>query len=148
MSSLLGPTSANIFLRVHEIIWLEKYPPEIIPVSMTIFSFFKISIKLKNSKITLINQNKRIIFAGDFSIFFTSKLEARGGKPIPKRKSIIKLVDIKESLDICDVWRIRNPKRQNFTFRQSHSTRFIERRLDYIFISNFLQEFVNRPFSR
>ena len=38
---------------------------------------------------------------------------------------------------------IRNPKFQNFTFRQSHSTRFIERRLDYILISNCLQEFVN-----
>ena len=84
-----------------------------------------------------INQNKRIIFAGDFNIFFSSKLEARDGK------SIIKLVDIKESLDICDIWRIRNPKRQNFTFRQNHSTGFIERRLDYIFVSNCLQELVN-----
>ena len=83
-----------------------------------------------------INQNVRIIFAGDFNILFSSKLEARGSKPIPKRKSIIKLVDIKESLDICDIWRIRNPKRQNFTFRQNHSTGFIERRLDYIFVSN------------
>ena len=43
-----------------------------------------------------INQNKRIIFAGDFNIFFSSKVEARGGKPIPKRRSITKLVDIKE----------------------------------------------------
>ena len=51
-----------------------------------------------------INQNVRIIFAGDFNIFFSSKLEARDGKPMPKRKSIIKLVDIKESLDICDIW--------------------------------------------
>ena len=46
-------------------------------------------------------------------------------------------------MDICDIWRIRNPKRQNFTFRQNHSTGFIERRLDYIFVSNCLQEFVN-----
>ena len=65
-----------------------------------------------------INQNKWIIFAGDFNIFFSSKLEARGGKPIQKRKSIIKLVDIKERKDVCDIWRIRNRKRQNFTFRQ------------------------------
>ena len=41
-----------------------------------------------------INQNKRIIFAADFNIFFSSKSEARGGKSIPKRKSIIKLVKI------------------------------------------------------
>ena len=47
-----------------------------------------------------INQNKRIMFTGDFNIFLTSKLEVRGGKPIPKRKSILKLVDIKESFDI------------------------------------------------
>ena len=83
-------------------------------------------------------------FAGDFNIFFSSKLETRGGKLILKRKSIMKLVDIKGRLDICDIWRIRNPKRQNFTFRQNHSTippfhhstGFIERRLDYIFVSN------------
>ena len=75
-------------------------------------------------------------FAGDFNIFFSSKLETRGGKLIPKRISIMKLVDIKGRLDICDIWRIRNPKRQNFTFRQNHSTGFIERRLDYIFVSN------------
>ena len=31
-----------------------------------------------------INQNKRIIFAGDFNIFFSSKLKSRGGKPILK----------------------------------------------------------------
>ena len=55
------------------------------------------------------SQNKRIIFAGDFNIFFNAKLEAKGGKPLPKRKFIIKLAEIKESLDICDIWRIRNP---------------------------------------
>ena len=90
-----------------------------------------------------INQNETIIFAGNFNIFFSSKLKARFGKPLPKRKSIIKLAEIKESLDICDIWRIRNLKRKNVTFRQIHSTEFIERRLDYIFISNCLQEFVN-----
>ena len=56
---------------------------------------------------------------------------------------MIKLVHIRESLDICDIWRIRNPKRQNFTFRQRHPTAFIERQLDYIFVSNCHQERVN-----
>ena len=90
-----------------------------------------------------ISQNKRIIFAGDFNIFFSAKLDARGGKPILKIKPIIKLVSIKGSLGICDIWIIRNPKHQNFTFRQNHSTGFTERQLDYIFVSNYLQEFVN-----
>ena len=41
------------------------------------------------------------------------------------------------------IWRIRNTKRQNVTFRQSHSIGFMKRPLDYIFISNCLQEFIN-----
>ena len=90
-----------------------------------------------------INQDKWIIFARDFRIFFNSKVEVNCGKPLPKIKSISKLVDIKESLDICDIWRIRNPKCQSFTFSKNHFTGFIERWLDYIFISNCLQEFVN-----
>ena len=81
--------------------------------------------------------------AGDFNIFFNLKLEVRADKPIPKRKSIIKLVDTKERLDICHIWRIRNSKGQNFTFRQNHTTGFMGRRLDYIFVFNYLQEFVN-----
>ena len=110
-------------------------------------------LKLNNVKLLMsfkawkfffdINENKRIMLAGDFNIFFSSKLEAREGKPIPKRKSIIKLIDIKERLNICVIWTIRNPKRQHFTFRQNHSTGLIVRRLDYNFVSNCLQEFVN-----
>ena len=34
-----------------------------------------------------ISQNKRIIFTDDLDIFFNSKLEAKGGKPLLKRKS-------------------------------------------------------------
>ena len=94
-------------------------------------------------KLFYINQNKRIIFAGDFNIFFNSNLESKGGKPLPKRKSIAKLVHNKENLDICDVCRIRKFRSQNFTFTQSHSTRLRERWLDYISISNCLKEFVN-----
>ena len=98
------------------------------------------SIKIKKLDI---NHIERIIFAGDLNVLFSSRLEARGGKPMLKRKSIIKLVHTKESLDICNIWRIRNPKRQNFTFRQNHATGFIERGLNHIFFSNRLQEFVN-----
>ena len=68
-----------------------------------------------------ISQNKGIIFAGSFNIFIYWKLEAKGGKPVLK-----KLVETKESLDICDIWRIRIPNTQNFTFRKIHSAEFIE----------------------
>ena len=55
-------------------------------------------------------------------------------------------MEIKESLDICEILRIRNTNTENFTFRQEHSTKFIERLLDHIFISNYFQDFVNNTY--
>ena len=46
--------------------------------------------------------------------------------------------------NLCDIWRIRNPKIKRFTFRQQHISGFIQRRLDYFFLSNLLQESVNK----
>ena len=63
-----------------------------------------------------------------------------GGKPVIKKRKIAKLIQVRENLDLCDIWRIRKPKRKRFTFRQQHSTGLIQRRLDYFFISNSLKE--------
>ena len=43
---------------------------------------------------------------------------------------------------MCDVWRIRNPNTKRYTFRQQHSSGYISRGLDYIFVSSVLQESV------
>ena len=43
---------------------------------------------------------------------------------------------------MCDIWRVKNTKSKWFTFTQKHSSGFIPHRLDYILISNTLQEFV------
>ena len=90
-----------------------------------------------------INPNKRIIMAGDFNLFFDSKLYAVGGNPTLKRKSLAQLIELKEAYDLCDIWRIRNTKVKQFTFTQQHSSGFIQRRLDYFFTSNGLQEFAS-----
>ena len=42
-------------------------------------------------------QNKLIIIAGDFNIYFNSNLETKGGKPLLIRKSMAKLVEMRES---------------------------------------------------
>ena len=43
---------------------------------------------------------------------------------------------------MTDIWRIRNPKAKQYTFRQKHVSGFLQRRLDYFFISNTIQEFI------
>ena len=91
-----------------------------------------------------ITYGKQIVLAGDFNLFFDSNLEAKGGKPILKEKSAARMVELKEEFDLCDIWRIRNPLEKSFTFRQNYSSGILNRRLDYIFISNKLQEFSNK----
>ena len=45
-------------------------------------------------------------------------------------------------MNLCDIWRVRNPLKKRFTFRQNHYSGFIQRRSDYFFISNTLQDTV------
>ena len=81
---------------------------------------------------------------GDLNLFFNSSFETPGRNPILKNKYLAKLIEIKETLDLCDIWRIRNPKSRRFTFHQNHVSGRIQERLDYSSISNFLQETVVR----
>ena len=87
---------------------------------------------------------KNIILGRDFNIFFNVTYEARGGNPKMKNKSVAKFIHIKESLGLCDIWRVRNPKKKHYTFGQQHITGFIQRRLNYFLVSNNLQESNNK----
>ena len=78
-------------------------------------------------------QNKSVVLVGDFNVILNPSIDLNGGKPVIKKKTIAKIIQITENLDLCDIWRICNPKRKRFTFRQHHSTGFIQRRLDYFF---------------
>ena len=77
-------------------------------------------------------------------MFFNTSLEIQGGNPILKKKSLPELIEIRETFNLCDIWRIRNPKSKFFTFHQNHVSGRIQRRLDYFLISNFLEETVIR----
>ena len=70
--------------------------------------------------------NKNIIIGADFHFQFNSKLEAKGVKPTLKKKSIGKMIELIESFEFCDIWRIRNPTRKRFTFCQNHHSGYIQ----------------------
>ena len=88
------------------------------------------------------NKETNIVFAGDFNFYFDKELEASGGNPQTKLQSIAKFIKIKKDFDFCDIWRIKNPQKKSYTFRQRHFTGYLQRRLDYIFTSNNLQSLV------
>jgi len=86
-----------------------------------------------------VSNETNLIIGGDFNLFFDDKLEAKGGNPNMKRISISHFFKLKENFDLIDIWRIRNPTKRRYTFRQNHRSGFLQRRLDYLFISNHLQ---------
>ena len=69
---------------------------------------------------TFENTLNHVTFAGDFNIFFDASLDAKGGTPTLNSRSINKLIELNEKFDLCDIWRIRNPKKRKYTFRQKH----------------------------
>ena len=89
-----------------------------------------------------LSSEKHIIFAGDFSLFHDCSLDAKGGSPSLKKHSLSKFLAIKQELDLCDIWRVRNPKKLQYTFRQQHFSGIIQRRLNYIIVSFNFQELI------
>lgn len=90
-----------------------------------------------------------IIWGGDFNCFFDLDLETSEGNPKLKIGAIEKIQAIQLELDLCDIWRVRNPVAKRFTWRgnaqgkASNKTQTLYRRLDYFFISDELQPFVD-----
>ena len=84
--------------------------------------------------------NEKILFLEVILMFFDCKFDAAVGNLISTMKSLLKLIEIKETLYLRDIWRIRNTNLRRFTFQQNHVSGFIKRRLDFFLISNILQE--------
>ena len=63
-----------------------------------------------------------------------------GLEEILKKKIIAKLIEIKESLYLRNIWRTRNPNVKRLTFWQNQVPGFVERRLEIFLISNILQK--------
>ena len=86
------------------------------------------------------NEYNHIIFSGDFNTYFNASLEATGGNAKLKTRTVGKFLELKEKFDLCDIWRKKHPKTKTFTFTQKHFSGFIQQTLDYIFVSQNLQE--------
>ena len=67
-----------------------------------------------------INPSKNIVFAGDLNLFFDRNLEVCGGTPSLKKKSVSKIVQLLEKYNLSDIWRIRNPTSNRYTYRKNH----------------------------
>ena len=65
-------------------------------------------------------------------------MERTGRNAKLKTRTVCKFLELKDKFDLCYIWRIKHPKTK--TFRQKHFSGFIQRGLDYFFVSQNLQE--------
>ena len=84
-----------------------------------------------------ISENTTFIWGGDFNLFFDVDLEADGGSPKLKVKSLSKLLSMMSKNDLCDIYRIRNPEAKRFTWHRKSP--FKQRRLNFFLVLDTLQ---------
>ena len=77
--------------------------------------------------------DKKVIIGGDLNLVFDCSLEACLGNPVLKKKSLTKFIEIKKCLNLCDIWRKRNPKFKGYTFRPNHSSGFHSKKIGPLF---------------
>lgn len=124
------------FVQDQKFLFVNIYAPNKLS-EQTLF-FDQIKDELDNSGI---DDDCRIIIGGDFNVILDPDLDGFGGKPKLK-ESVKQIENICLLRDLVDIWRIRNPEIKRFTWRQK--TPLIQRRLDFWFIDNALQEEIDQ----
>lgn len=85
------------------------------------------------------DQNRKLIIGGDFNVHVPLNLQQDSyGSKAEKKGVVEKFQDIILASELIDIWRIRNPDKRSYTWRQKRP--LIQRRLDYWLISDDLQD--------
>ena len=88
-----------------------------------------------------LKENTNLILGGDFNLILNVKLDADGRNPTLKSNSMKSLNILTMENDLVDIWRIRNPESNRYTWRKK--TPMTQRRLDYFFVSDSFQDSVH-----
>ena len=86
------------------------------------------------------DQNDKLIIGGDFNTVLNENIDKKGGNKGQISKSRNFLKQLIEKFNLVDIWRVKNPNTQQFTWRQA--TLKIYCRLDFFLVSNTLQDSV------
>jgi len=83
---------------------------------------------------------ENIIMGGDFNCPLNINLDKKGGIQIPRRHVIKSIEEIQDEFSLHDIWHIKNPNQQSFTW--GRCSPFVFCRLDYWLISHKLHDLV------
>ena len=114
-------------------ILINVYAPNTMKEKLTFFKDLCNSIEGMN-----ISNNDNIIMAGDWNSIQQVKIDKYGGRELHCNTVVNSMRELLGQFDLVDIWRILNPEKRRYTFRQK--TPLILSRLDYYMVSNSLQD--------
>ena len=85
-----------------------------------------------------ITDNYEIIIGGDFNTIMDINLDKKGGSPNIKERSKTKILQMMDDFNLIDIWRVKNPTKRRYTWRQQNP--LVQCRLDYFLISESLHD--------
>ena len=85
-----------------------------------------------------ITEDTTFIWGGDFNMIFDIELDADGESAKLYIKSVSKLLSVMSEIDLCDIYRVRNPDGRRFKWRRKSP--FKQRRPDFFLVSDCLQD--------
>ena len=88
------------------------------PLVVNIYALNKTTLN-NNIEDCVANKELRIILRGDFNVTLDFDLDCSGGRPF--KKTVKNIESLCFDFDLVDIWRIRNPERRRFTWRQKTS---------------------------
>jgi len=98
---------------------------------------FLLDLKEKLDAIN-ITEYEYIIGAGDWN-FTSEHIDRKGGNYTQWNDNIDIMEEMTTKFDLIDIWRVRNPEKTRYTFRQKSSSGIIQSRIDRIYVSDTLQ---------
>ena len=94
-----------------------------------------------NEPIQLIEEysDNPLIIGGDFNICLDTNKDQKGGTPDNESVYRENLHNLMEEFCLSEIWRIRNPDKTQFSWRNSGPKGLVQSKLDFWLISNFLE---------
>jgi hypothetical protein len=94
---------------------------------------------LNNLKDILVDfSDKQFIIGGDFNCCLNPGIDKRGDTIEKASACAESIQDTMNELNLCDIWRIRNPEAQRYTHRQNTRAGIVFSRIDFFLISMHL----------
>ena len=69
-------------------------------------------------------ETKEITVVGDFNLFLDAELDAKGGIPTLKKRSVTKLISVIERFTLVHIWRVRNQNKKIHILSKPSSRQF------------------------